>query len=225
MKRCSACKRDRPESEFWRKNRNTTTLCSRCKTCIKAAQRIRYHADPDKFRQRQRALSLKRKLAGWKSDLTPERKLRIQKRVDKFYKDHPERQHAKTAVREAAKRGERIIRDGKASRRIKAPALLKPPYCPMCGKPTPTHKLHGHHHKGYDMPLDVLFVCQPCHAAITALERDAIYEGLPSVAGLAKFVRQQRRFSENASQQQKTDTQSEYNAVIGNRLQENRHAS
>lgn len=195
MKICTGCKKELPDSEFWLKNKKTGTLVARCKDCIREAQRIRYHANPQKYRQRQRELSLKRRMAGEKSDFTLERKLQIQKSVNKFYKNHPNRQHVKSAVSEAAKRGERIIKDGKVSNRIKSPVFLKPPYCPMCGKRIPTHKLHGHHHNGYDKPLDVLFVCQNCHKAITVFEREAVQEGMPAVSGLAKFIKQQRDLS------------------------------
>lgn len=192
MKKCTACKKELPDSEFWKKSRKAEGLCPKCKDCTRKAQRIRYHLDPSKYRQRQRDIYHRRKLAGWKQELSPAQKQQQYRRHKAYLLQHPDRQQAKTSVREATKRGENIIRDSKTSMRITAPILIKPPFCQTCGKRTPLQSMHGHHHKGYSNPFDVLFVCRDCHAAITVLERDAVLEGMPTVDGLAKFIKQQR---------------------------------
>jgi hypothetical protein len=41
--------------------------------------------------------------------------------------------------------------------------IAKPEKCSVCGAITEPSKLHGHHHKGYENPLDVQWVCVHCH--------------------------------------------------------------
>jgi hypothetical protein len=41
--------------------------------------------------------------------------------------------------------------------------VRKPGQCQACGRPTPKEELDGHHHKGYHRPLDVQWLCEPCH--------------------------------------------------------------
>lgn len=40
--------------------------------------------------------------------------------------------------------------------------LQKPDNCQSCGIATPKDQLHGHHHD-YSKPLDVEWICWPCH--------------------------------------------------------------
>lgn len=41
--------------------------------------------------------------------------------------------------------------------------LAKPDACEGCGTPTRKNRLHGHHHRGYDHPVDVQWLCSICH--------------------------------------------------------------
>ena len=61
----------------------------------------------------------------------------------KYYERFPEKKAAKDALRAA-------VRYGK---------INKPDACPICGK---TGLIHGHH-TDYSKPLDVQWLCQPCH--------------------------------------------------------------
>jgi hypothetical protein len=51
---------------------------------------------------------------------------------------------------------------------IKSGELVRPDTCDVCGKsPNPAKngrtQIQAHHHRGYDNPLDVQWVCQLCH--------------------------------------------------------------
>lgn len=61
------------------------------------------------------------------------------------------RDPAKRAARSAV---EAALNDG---------TLVKPNDCSRCHQPTPSRRLHGHHHRGYDYPLDVQWLCTLCH--------------------------------------------------------------
>ena len=67
----------------------------------------------------------------------------------------PERKKAHTAVGNA-------VRDGR---------LVKTP-CAFCGA---TEALEAHHHD-YALPLDVTWLCKPCHRKFHGLERMSAYE-------------------------------------------------
>jgi hypothetical protein len=41
--------------------------------------------------------------------------------------------------------------------------VVKPDHCERCGQAVSGRKLHGHHHRGYEHPLDVQWLCTPCH--------------------------------------------------------------
>ena len=62
---------------------------------------------------------------------------------DRYYAKFPEKKAAKELLRQAVKSGRKI----------------KPDHCSECGQNT---DLHGHH-TDYFKPLDVQWLCQPCH--------------------------------------------------------------
>jgi len=50
-----------------------------------------------------------------------------------------------------------------ARHQVFAGKVGKPTHCGKCGRRFPRHHIHGHHHNGYDNPLDVIFICRWCH--------------------------------------------------------------
>jgi len=74
----------------------------------------------------------------------------------KFLEDHPDRHAAHLSVRDA----------------LRAGRLQKQP-CVFCGS---EDALEGHHHD-YSRPLDVTWLCKPCHRRFHGLERMATYRG------------------------------------------------
>lgn len=65
----------------------------------------------------------------------------------RYFDKFPEKLAAKKILRSA-------VRYGK---------IVKPAACEECmAAVTDPHRLHGHHHD-YSKPLDVVWVCQPCH--------------------------------------------------------------
>lgn len=54
------------------------------------------------------------------------------------------------------------------SQAIKTGKLLRPAACQWCGSSPPPNArgasaIHGHHHRGYSDPLDVIWLCNTCH--------------------------------------------------------------
>lgn len=65
--------------------------------------------------------------------------------VERFKARYPEKAEAHRLMHAAIARGD----------------LVRPEVCQRCAKPSP-ETLHGHH-EDYSRPLDVMFVCRPCH--------------------------------------------------------------
>ena len=53
---------------------------------------------------------------------------------------------------------------------IKAGALKNPQVCYGCGCKPPEHRIEAHHHD-YTKPLDVVWLCTPCHRAMDERRR------------------------------------------------------
>jgi hypothetical protein len=191
---CKKCKQTKPESEFWRRRRDSPALSPWCKKCDMSASRESRLRHLVARRNTEREYHRRRRAAGFRPTLTEAQKKANTHRLADYYNNHLDRYLAKLAVRDSVMRGEGIIQDVTRLQHNRAPFLLKSPYCPLCGRKTPIPHLHGHHYEGYaaDKRLTVLFICRDCHGAVTAYERDAILQGLPPIAGLAVFIKRQR---------------------------------
>jgi hypothetical protein len=134
MKHCPTCKTMKSETDFYRDPRQRDGLKGQCKKChcagavrtrdpdnhrVKRAEQMRRarEANPEKFRERDRAASAKRT----KDDRTAARML----------------------LNSAVKTGK----------------VVRAPACEGCGI---VGRLHGHH-DDYAKPLEVRWLCPPCH--------------------------------------------------------------
>jgi hypothetical protein len=52
------------------------------------------------------------------------------------------------------------------NRAVKAGKLKKPTACQTCNRNCKHVRLSGHHHRGYDFPLDVWWICQRCNSLL-----------------------------------------------------------
>lgn len=53
---------------------------------------------------------------------------------------------------------------------LKCGVLVKPDVCSGCGCPSSEHRIEAHHHD-YSKPLDVIWLCTPCHEKMDAEHR------------------------------------------------------
>lgn len=83
----------------------------------------------------------------------PERRANVKRVVDAWVKRHPERNRAHDQVQRAVQSGD----------------IQKPSACQWCGRKV---RLEGHHHD-YTKPLDVTWLCKPCHCKADDLRRKA----------------------------------------------------
>lgn len=59
---------------------------------------------------------------------------------------------------------------------VRAGAITRPSSCQGCGCPDTEHRIEAHHYD-YSKPLDVIWLCTPCHSRIDARRR--VREGKP----------------------------------------------
>lgn len=81
------------------------------------------------------------------------------------YRKKRDARHSKTRLE---KYPEKEIAKRLLHKAIKSGLVSKKFECEHCGKQNPhcrngSSAIQGHHYKGYDYPLDVLWLCIPCH--------------------------------------------------------------
>lgn len=144
---CKTCLVPKADEDFYTSNRTV------CKTCVRAQVRANREAKIDQYqaydRKRYRE-SDERKAAARKSAASPagiasRERFRLRMKGTEKRKAH----HAVSNA----------IRDGKLERGTA---------CFFCGS---SGKLHAHHHD-YSKPLDVFWLCPPCHGKLHTVNGD-----------------------------------------------------
>ena len=77
---------------------------------------------------------------------------KVMQRVRMYQRDHPGRK-TQAPYNPAHRKLNLAVEKGR---------IVKATQCQECGK---EGRLHGHHHHGYDNPLDVIWLCPSCHHA------------------------------------------------------------
>lgn len=126
-----------------------TKLCGRCSESKSLSEFHRNRAARD-GRQTYCKTCRNPEVRRWERE-NPQAKKAIKQR----YKErHSAKSRAQTAVHNA-------VRDG---------YLEKPEHCEVCGQPGSGHGLQGHH-RDYDKPLEVEWLCIGCHSEAHRKER------------------------------------------------------
>lgn len=141
MKKCSGCGRLLPLSEFNKLRRSKDGHQPRCRQCFSEYNKKRYALNPDKYKEDVRRYR----------EENPESELET--RIKACEKD-PSHKNAYRAVDAALRCG----------------VLIRPDVCSGCGCPSSEHRIEAHHHD-YAKPLDVIWLCTPCHEKMDAEHR------------------------------------------------------
>lgn len=134
-KQCFKCKRVLDIEEFYKHKKMKDGHLNKCKDCTRQDSSLRNIMCADKIREYES-----------KRSKTEKRKALRKKYVEKYRKEHPERNAFYVKIKKA-------IDSGK---------ITRPKFCSICGKECKTVA----HHYDYSKPLDVIFVCQSCHKRI-----------------------------------------------------------
>lgn len=139
MKTCKTCGAEKSESDFYPRD-------STCKECRKAKVRQNRLANLDKYREydRQRANNPDRVLARNEYAKTDSGKSARARASRISRRKHSDKVYARTVL----------------ARAVFEWGMRKPDSCQNCGC---SCNPHGHH-EDYSKPLDVMWLCVPCHA-------------------------------------------------------------
>lgn len=146
---CKSCKGDYPAGAFYASN------MTRCKECVKAsvranrADKLDYYRSYDRMRYREDPHRKENARRCSESAVGQAAKARATARSKE---NAPHKWAARRAVSNA-------VRDGKLTRGTE---------CFFCGK---GDKLQAHHHD-YSKPLDVFWLCPPCHGKLHTINGD-----------------------------------------------------
>lgn len=143
---CTQCGEVKPKLGFYAHERSAGGRMTTCKECVKANVR-KYRAENiERLREydRQRGQLPHRKEA---VALRASTRIYTQKHTD-----------AKRAYR--ARNEEKRKAHGKVAKAIQSGKLIRPPCCERCRRETT--RLDAHH-EDYSKPLDVMWLCEPCH--------------------------------------------------------------
>jgi len=134
MKTCFKCKRELPRTEFYSHPRMNDGLLGKCKDCTRH----------DSAEHRLRNIDRVRAYDHQRSTLA--HRIALRRRVQLAdLEAHPDRHRARA----------------KLQRTVRAGRLVRPPECQRCG--LAPHRIEAHH-ADYTKPLDVEWLCKPCHA-------------------------------------------------------------
>ena len=145
MINCKYCKTDKPIDDFYRSSIRKDGKSGNCKECIRARVRANRAANIDYYREfdRNRA-NLPHRVEARKEYQQTEQGKSVHMKNNRAWRDR------NPAIYQAHCMVNNAIRDGR---------LHKPSQCESCSDET---ALHGHH-CDYNKPMDVMWLCDPCH--------------------------------------------------------------
>lgn len=180
MKCCSTCKQVKPLSDFNNERKSRDGKSWRCRACAAVARRADWHRNKE-ARMLAHAVWVqanrdKVRASQRRWDERNEEKKRSY--LSQWEKSNPTRKRAHTAVRRA----------------LKAGTLVRPPACQKCGT---TGRVVAHH-PDYFKPLDVEWLCVPCHRVAPHKDPEA-----DDSAQAVQFRRSARGHTRLSSEQRK----------------------
>lgn len=169
-KECHGCHRVLPLAEYGQSARARDGLQTQCRECMAQRQRREFVANPEGVRAKSR-----RYRARHLDEVRERNRIRHQQRRPEQRMDEVERVRAWRERTPGAHKAHMTLEYA-----IRSGRLERPSECSACGA---QGRIHGHHHHGYSDPLDVVWLCAPCHrAAHKALDNVAVPGRLEQVA-------------------------------------------
>lgn len=184
MKKCSKCEIDKEDSEFWiRKNRNSG-LSSECKVCASLRRRSR-----DKEKVNKAHKEWLEKNPGYASKAAAIYQKKNKEKVNEYHREwyqknkdkfKEQRRKQRPRINEWAKvytkKEEvrfKLRANVKLNTALSKGKIIRPECCQFCSF---KGKLEGHH-ADYSKPLEVIWLCVPCHKALHKRLKEEVKNG------------------------------------------------
>lgn len=149
------CEMWKPTSAFHRNRRFARQYSYTCKECRKLETKV--------YWERAKSDAPKREAkAKWRDDNRAE----LNAKARAWYEANKEAIKAKRRADNAMNR-QKVSARNKVRKALASGRLTKDKKCARCF--ASDRPLEGHHHLGYDLPLDVVWVCRSCHRYIEHL--------------------------------------------------------
>lgn len=145
MKKCSECGHEKPLSEFNKLRKSKDGHQSICRACCSAYNKARYASDPERHKGN----------------------------VRKYRENNP-RKVLETRLKTCAKSPSRTRANKVVEAALACGELENPGVCYGCGCVAGEHRIEAHHHD-YSKPLDIVWLCTPCHRRMDQQRR--MHEG------------------------------------------------
>lgn len=144
-KKCVGCGQELPLTEFNKNKNSKDGLQDKCRSCFSRYNKARYAANREKF----------------KADT-------------KRYREENPKAVFQTRLKTCAKNPTRVNASRAVEAALNAGELANPGVCYGCGCTSEEHRIEAHHHD-YSKPLEVVWLCTPCHRRMDAQRR--VHEG------------------------------------------------
>lgn len=138
---CSECGQEKPLSEFNKNRGSKDGLQDRCRSCFSRYNKARYASDPERHKRNVRTYRENNPRKVFESRL-------------KTCEKNPSKARAYKVVEAALACGE----------------ISNPGVCYGCGCSSDEHRIEAHHHD-YSKPLEIIWLCTPCHRRMDAQRR------------------------------------------------------
>jgi len=179
LKKCSKCKEEKPLTEYTKLRTSRDGLQPLCSPCKKAASkryyaanieairkkdRDRYAADPNKRKasvERWRAANPEESRAATRRSRAKHKDKRMAECRAWYAANKDKAQAQKAQYRLAFPEQKRA--QGAVERAVANGRLSRPVVCSACNMP---HERIEGHHEDYTRPLDVIWLCKPCHRKV-----------------------------------------------------------
>lgn len=147
MKICLKCGEEKPLSEYFKRKKSKDGYETRCKECRLKRHHEYVIENKETIKEKDR-----------QRDKLPHRKKAKSIRLKTHIKKNPLKFKVRRRARYAASAG----------------ILIKPDVCEICNEND--HQVEGHH-SDYSKPLDVIWVCRPCHMRLHRDLNNKLKEG------------------------------------------------